>query len=208
MKHPPSWKRWLADWLASWRTPDADSGTGAESVQPPPSPIGPPPELRQKRNARRETLYGVIREGMIRAGVLSGSYKFKVLTLDAEGLTHHVLVDMHDEALRQLQGGPGALEAGIRQLAQDRARLTVKSVYWRSTGPAAPPPAPTPTPASHTHEEITHDELAALQEALGARTSLRTSAGAPVDFQPTQPMVRRPRRADHPLSDTQMGDLG
>ena len=44
--------------------------------------------------ARRELLYGVVREAMVRAGVLSSSYKFKVLSLDARGRQFLVMVDL------------------------------------------------------------------------------------------------------------------
>ena len=44
--------------------------------------------------ARRELLYAVVREAMVRAGVLSSSYKFKVLSLDPRGRQFLVMVDL------------------------------------------------------------------------------------------------------------------
>jgi hypothetical protein len=47
---------------------------------------------RLKRHARREQLYVVIRDAMTRAGVLSASYKFKVLSLDQPGENFMVML--------------------------------------------------------------------------------------------------------------------
>jgi hypothetical protein len=43
---------------------------------------------------RREMLYAVVREAMVRAGVLSSTYKFKVLSLDPRGRQFMVMVDL------------------------------------------------------------------------------------------------------------------
>ena len=44
-----------------------------------------PANRKHERMMRRELLYAVVRESMVRAGVLSSSYKFKVLSLDPRG---------------------------------------------------------------------------------------------------------------------------
>ena len=49
---------------------------------------------RGRRILRREQLYSVVRESLIRAGVLSTSYEFKVLALDANGDGFLVLIDL------------------------------------------------------------------------------------------------------------------
>lgn len=84
-----------------------------------------------RRILRREQLFGVVRESLIRAGVLSTSYEFKVLTLDANGDSFLVLVDlalpaegMPDEYLLEI-------EAWIQQSAKARHGMLVRSVYWR-----------------------------------------------------------------------------
>lgn len=202
MSQPLSWKSWLSEWVASWRSSQPARLPAQEKPQP------EPPSGRQKlqRHRRREALYAVVREAMIRAGVLSSSYKFKVLTLDLEGLTHLVLVDLKADALRHVHGGQSALENGMRQLAQQRAQLRVKSVYWRlmESGSSVAPAAPTSADHGVGHEEITHDELNALHQALSGRTP---AASDTPDFAPTQPMIRRSALQDHPLSDTQLDDL-
>ncbi len=82
-----------------------------------------------KRHARREQLYVAIREAMTRAGVLSASYKFKVLSLDSRGNEFLVMMDL------KAFGGPpeqlGDIEALIVQNAKARFEITVPAVYWR-----------------------------------------------------------------------------
>lgn len=89
-----------------------------------------PANRKGERMARRELLYGVVREAMMRAGVLTASYKFKVLSLDARGRQFLVMVDLAREA-----GGETArlaeIEALIAQGAKARYDIVVTSVYWR-----------------------------------------------------------------------------
>ena len=49
---------------------------------------------RGRRILRREQLFTVIRESLIRGGVLSTSYSFKVLSTDANGDSFLVLIDL------------------------------------------------------------------------------------------------------------------
>lgn len=86
---------------------------------------------RGRRILRREQLFSVVRESLIRAGVLSTSYEFKVFTLDATGDTFLVLVDlalpaqaMPDEYLLEI-------ERWIQQSGKSRHEMDVRSVYWR-----------------------------------------------------------------------------
>jgi hypothetical protein len=89
-----------------------------------------PPNRKSERMARREMLYSVVRESMARAGVLSASYKFKVLSLDAAGRQFLVMVDLaaSERADPDLLG---EIEAGIMQRAKSRHELSVSAVYWR-----------------------------------------------------------------------------
>lgn len=86
---------------------------------------------RGRRILRREQLFSVVRESLIRAGVLSTSYEFKVLSLDANGDGFLVLIDlalpadmMPDEYLREV-------ERWIQSSAQKRHTMVVQGVYWR-----------------------------------------------------------------------------
>jgi len=90
-----------------------------------------PANRKQERMDRRELLYGVVRESMTRAGVLSSSYKFKVLSLDPRGRQFLVMVD--------LAYGGGAdtnrlaeIEAMVAQNAKARHDIMVTAVYWRA----------------------------------------------------------------------------
>ena len=58
-------------------------------------PAAHPPSTRKgERMARRELLYAVVRQAMMRAGVLSSGYKFKVLSLDPRGHQFLVMIDL------------------------------------------------------------------------------------------------------------------
>lgn len=83
-----------------------------------------------KRHARREQLYVAIREAMTRSGVLSASYKFKVLSLDQSGNEFLVMMDLAKAfggTSEQLSG----IEASITQHAKARFEILVPAVYWR-----------------------------------------------------------------------------
>ena len=86
---------------------------------------------RGRRILRREQLFSVVRESLIRAGVLSTSYDFKVLALDSTGDGFLVLVDlalpaeaMPDEYLLEI-------ERWIQSSARSRHSMQVQAVYWR-----------------------------------------------------------------------------
>lgn len=95
-----------------------------------PGANGQPANRKNERMARRELLYGVVRESMTRAGVLSTSYKFKVLSLDARGRQFLVMVD-----LASAFGGEthrlSEIEAMVAQAAKSRFDILVTAVYWR-----------------------------------------------------------------------------
>ena len=93
-----------------------------------------PPEhaanRKNERMERRELLYTVVRGAMVRAGVRSASYKFKVLSLDQRGRQFLVMMDLARE-----YGGETArlseIEALIAQTAKTRYDILVTAVYWR-----------------------------------------------------------------------------
>ncbi len=122
---------------------------------------------RGRRILRREQLFSVVRESLIRAGVLSTSYEFKVLTLDATGDSFLVLVDlalpasaMPDEYLLEI-------ERWVQQSAKTRHEMDIRSVYWR--------------------RKAAHDQVGmALKSAVSAQTR-REAAPAPAS-PPSKPM--------------------
>ena len=93
-----------------------------------------PPEhaanRKNERMERRELLYTVVRDAMVRAGVLSASYKFKVLSLDQRGRQFLVMMDLARE-----YGGEtvrlSEIEALVAQTAKARYDILVTAVYWR-----------------------------------------------------------------------------
>ncbi|MDF1486320.1 hypothetical protein PY257_14230 [Ramlibacter sp. H39-3-26] len=86
---------------------------------------------KAERMERRELLYAVVRDTMTRAGVLSASYKFKVLSLDAHGQQFLVMMDLGSE-----YGGDTArlseIEVLMAQTAKARHDILVTAVYWRN----------------------------------------------------------------------------
>jgi hypothetical protein len=89
-----------------------------------------PANRKQERMARRELLYAVVRESMVRAGVLTSSYKFKVLSLDTRGRQFLVMVDLAQGASRET-ARLAEIEALIAQSAKARYDILVTAVYWR-----------------------------------------------------------------------------
>ncbi|MBT0570327.1 hypothetical protein KIK84_08310 [Curvibacter sp. CHRR-16] len=86
---------------------------------------------RAERYERREMLYGVVRETMARAGLISSSYKFKVLSLDSRGLDYLVMVDV-GSAIMADHGRLYEMEQNIVQAAKNRHEMQVNAVYWRA----------------------------------------------------------------------------
>lgn len=112
-----------------------------------------PPEhaanRKNERMERRELLYTVVRDAMVRAGILSASYKFKVLSLDQRGRQFLVMMDLARE-----YGGETSrlseIEALIAQTAKTRYDIVVTAVYWRINDHVAvglPQKGITPNPA-------------------------------------------------------------
>ena len=85
---------------------------------------------RAERVERREQLYAVLRDAMTRAGVLSASYKFKVLSLDSRGGNYLVMIDLASLAMVDA-ARMAEIEAVIAQSAKSRHEILVAAVYWR-----------------------------------------------------------------------------
>jgi hypothetical protein len=145
-----------------------------------------PANRKGERLARRELLYGVVRECMAKSGVLSASYKFKVREYGSE------------------TSGLAEIEAMIAQSAKTRFDIVVTAVYWRmnehvavgantARAPQAVPSRPAPLisqpaplvsqpaplqagpgPLSRQggrYEAIQADEVEAFKQALAAGVS-------------------------------------
>lgn len=156
---------------------------------------------KSHRHAKRELLYTAVREAMIRAGVLSASYKFKVLSLDPRGEQFIVMMDLSQEFGGQAER-LAEIEVMIAQGAKSRYNIRVTAVYWRLNElvsvvkPAGTPQAshrPTPlhhaeaaqaaalpepamaalipSPPARRYEPIQADEVAAFKQALAAASA-------------------------------------
>ena len=100
------------------------------SLRPVPDPINRSEDRKAKRNIRREQLYSAIRQSMTRAGVLSASFKFKVLSLDQRGDQFLVMMDVHP-SLGLEEEKLIETEASVVQTAKLQFGILVTAVYWR-----------------------------------------------------------------------------
>lgn len=197
-------------------------------------PRAPQPEpdfaanRKGERLERREQLYTVVRESLTAAGILSASYKFKVLSLDSRGRQYLIMMDI-DRRYAAETGRLAEIEGLIAHNAKSRHDILVTAVYWRVnetvtaglTRVSAPAPlSATPAPAGAAsvkprYEPLHADEVAAFKQALASaspapapavhgqvvHSGRRNPAPAPV-FEDTQIDDYR-----SPLSGTQYGDL-
>jgi len=173
-----------------------------------------------ERLERREQLYSVVRESMTGAGILSASYKFKVLSLDSRGRQYLIMMDVAQqyagEAARLAE-----MEGLIAHNAKARYDIFVTAVYWRVNGHVSagltrsPVSAPAPLAADRTsagstqastpqprYEPLHADEVTAFKQAL---------ASAAPSNSPVMPgeIVRSGRRNPAPdpdFEDTEMID--
>lgn len=176
---------------------------------------------KTERLERRELLYGVVRDSMTHVGVLSSSYKFKVLSLDSLGRQFLVMMDLskqHVDALERL----AEMESLIAKNAKTRHDILVTSVYWRiieqvtvglthpgSTSFVVPAPASVPMPqpepqvpvAAHVaaqekprFDPLQADEFAAFKQALASAAQTSAADGE---------VVRSGRRNPAPPADFQ-----
>lgn len=155
-----------------------------------PADNGQPGNRKSERMARRELLYTVVREAMVRAGMLSSSYKFKVLSLDSRGRQFLVMVDLSrehgDETSRLAE-----IEALIAQSAKARHDIVVTAVYWRLNDHVAVGLPPTrPHAAARPSSPMPLEPLAApvSQPAplISQPLPLPRSASAPARFEPIE----------------------
>jgi hypothetical protein len=138
--------------------------------------------LDERMAFRREMLFEAIKVTMQSHGILSASYKCRVVRSDKRGHQYLVMVDLSTDFLHNREGRPerlAALGAAIVKTAVTRYDLLVMGVYWqvnehirgfeasrpdvlRSEAPAAPVAA---RPLPVRHERTTPEELAAFEEA-------------------------------------------
>lgn len=98
-------------------------------------------QRRTERNARRDLLFQIVRESMVRVGVLSSAFKFKVLALDQRGNTFLVMMELSAEFAGEVEK-LAEIESLICRSAKNRYELAVQAVYWRFYQAVSAAPAP------------------------------------------------------------------
>lgn len=130
---------------------------------------------RNERLERRELLYGVVRECMTAAGVLSSTYKFKVLSLDSNGRKYLIMVDMPREYMSSVAQF-AETEGAIARSAKDRYDILITAVYWRVNelvSAAGSSPHPAAAAPAHTEEHATGGLVAPVIQAVPAYAELQ-----------------------------------
>ncbi len=95
-----------------------------------PSAVDAGNDRKAERSEHREQLYAVVREAMTRAGVLSSSFKFKVLSLDSRGSNFLIMMDLASSAAEE-SSRLAEIEALVMHNAKVRHNLSVAAMYWR-----------------------------------------------------------------------------
>lgn len=94
---------------------------------------------RGRRLLRREQLFSVVRESLIRGGVLSASYEFKVMSLEANGDRFMVLLNLAVPARTMPDEYLLEIESWMLKSAKLRYDIEVVAVYWRRNMDAVQP---------------------------------------------------------------------
>lgn len=155
-------------------------------------PQDPAASRKTERIERREQLYGVVRDAMTRAGILSSGYKFKVLSLDPRGRQYLIMIDLMDPSAGDANR-LAEIEALIAQFAKTRHEILVTAVYWRvnasltaglsTAKPESAAPASRPAPFGATPAPL---RSVAVPVAAGAAMATAAIAGQPLRYEPIQ----------------------
>lgn len=139
--------------------------------------------LDERMAFRREMLFDSVKSTMESRGILSASYRFKVVRADKRGHSFVVMVDLSTDFMDSEQGHQRPLMAlgeAVKKNALARYGLGVAAVYWRvneeikgfdlmPVGNAATHSDTSPEAARsanlHKYERATAQELAAFEAA-------------------------------------------
>lgn len=178
---------------------------------------------RSERMQRRELLYGVVRECMTATGVLSSTYKFKVLSLDSSGREYLIMMDVPGAYLAD-PTRLADMEGAIARSAKERFDMLVTAVYWRvneavtvhsSAQPVQPAMPRVPAaakvesvPATATQTPTAEDALA--QEVLAFKRAVAAAAQGSAPTQQAAAKRAAPRQppVQPDFSDTEPFDPG
>lgn len=161
------------------------------STSPPAGPETAPVKMNldERMEFRRAMLYEAIKVTMQAHGIMSASYRFRVVRNDRRGHIYSVMMDLSTDFMHKREGSPGqlvALGAAISKNAAARYGILVTGVYWRvneeiqgfeASRPVAEPDAGTAAPDSPLpaagHERARAEELAAFEAAWQKGEELR-----------------------------------
>ena len=220
-------------------SPGSDAPSAATKGTPPrassgPASVDPLSDLKHQRHERRENLYDVVRNVMLRSEVLASHFKFKVLSLDARGRQFLVMIDLlGDQVL--VPSRWNAVEQLMAMTAAQRYDLQIKAVYWRTVPhtvdipiavsrpaelePHVAAPSAATAPVRPGFDPIDNDEVMAFKKAISDSmpneqqvskpgqvvTSGPRKPAPPPGYEDTQ--LLEPDDAASPLSRTQFGGL-
>jgi hypothetical protein len=145
--------------------------------------------LDERMEFRRAMLYEAIKVTMQAHGILSASYRFRVVRNDRRGHMYSVMMDLSTDFMHKREGSPGqlaALGSAIAKNAAARYGILVAGVYWRvneeiqgfePSRPVAEPDAAAAAPDSPVpgkgHARARTAELAAFEAAWQQGEELR-----------------------------------
>jgi hypothetical protein len=138
--------------------------------------------LDERMAFRREMLFDSVKSTMESRGILSASYRFKVVRADKRGHSFVVMVDLSTDFMDGEQGQQRPLMAlgdAIRKNALSRYGIGVPAVYWRvneeikgfdpsrgdDTNPGTATPEAIRSSNMRRYERATAQELAAFESA-------------------------------------------
>lgn len=138
--------------------------------------------LDERMAFRREMLFDSVKSTMESRGILSASYRFKVVRADKRGHSFVVMVDLSTDFMDGEQGQQRPLMAlgdAIRKNALSRYGIGVPAVYWRvneeikgfdpqrgeDTNPGTSTPEAIRSFNLRKYERATAQELAAFESA-------------------------------------------
>lgn len=158
----------------------SSQGGARESGGPETGPVKM--NLDERMAFRREMLFDSVKSTMESRGILSASYRFKVVRADKRGHSFVVMVDLSTDFMDGEQGQQRPLMAlgdAIRKNALSRYGIGVPAVYWRvneeikgfdpqrgeDTNPGTSTPEAIRSSNLRKYERATAQELAAFESA-------------------------------------------
>lgn len=127
-------------WFGNWFSKKSDAAGGyssdaglleqAQTAKSAPAGSRSPAVRKNTRLEQRELLYAVVRETMVRLGLITSSYKYKVLSLDPHGRQYLIMMDLKQDMQSQ---APlmSKIEQLLTQEALSRHSIQITAVYWR-----------------------------------------------------------------------------